>query len=37
MGLNMGLGRVGSEKVKNEIPGNLLISRFIKIGPFFKV
>ena len=31
-GFNRGLGRVGSEKVKNEKPGNLLISRFIKIG-----
>ena len=33
----MGRGRDGSERVKYEIPGNLLINRFIKIGIFFKV
>ena len=33
----MGLGRVGSKIVKNKLPGNLMISRFIKIGPFLKV
>ena len=33
----MGWGRDGSEIVEYEIPGNLVINKFIKIGHFLKV